>query len=157
MLTLLIAATTTALGQDVNSYIELLRSDVKTQAREIITESMHFDEHDASAFWPIYRDYEFELGKLGDARIALIKEYAANYDSMTDKKAEELMNKVMKFQEDRLKLKKKYFKKIAKALSATTAAKFTQVDNELQLLIDLQIASQLPLVKKPTGKAEMKK
>ena len=153
---LIIATATAAYGQDVNSYIELLRSDVKTQAREIITESMHFSEHDASVFWPLYRNYEFELGKLGDARVALIKEYAEHYDSMTDKKAEELMNNAMKFQDDRLKLKKKYFKKIAKALSATTAAKFTQVDNELQLLIDLQISSQLPLVKKPAATQEKK-
>lgn len=153
MLTLLFAlATTTAYAQDVNSFIEMLRSDVKTEKRAIITAAMEFTEQQAAAFWPVYRDYELELDKLGDARFALIKDYAENFETMTDVKAQELTEKSLKFQQDRLKIKEKYFKKFAKVMPVPMAAKFMQLDNQMQLLIDMQIASELPLVKMPDSK-----
>ena len=144
-----LAATAVQAQDDVDSFIELLRSDVNTNKKTIITAAMDFNDTQAAAFWPIYRNYEFDLNKLGDTRVALIKDYADNYEQMTDAKAKELAEKTFKYQEDRLKLRKKYFKEVSKALSPTLAAKFAQVDNQIQLLIDTQIASELPLIEKP--------
>jgi hypothetical protein len=142
--------TTAAYAQDdVDSFVELLRSDVKTNKKAIITAAMEFTDAQAAAFWPIYRNYEFDLDKLGDARLALTKEYADNYENMTDAKAKELMEKAFKFQEERLKLRKKYFGEFSKVLSPAMAAKFIQVENQIHLVIDMQIASELPLVQKP--------
>jgi hypothetical protein len=44
-------------------------------------------------------------------------------------------------------LKKKYFKKFDKVLPSKTVAKFFQLENQINLLIDLQIASELPFIK----------
>ena len=96
---------------------------------------------------PVYREYVFELTKLGDARIALIKDYAQHYKSMTDEKAKELMKEVFKLEGKRTKLKKRYFKKLDRVLASKTVAKFFQLENQINLLIDLQIASELPLIK----------
>jgi lysyl-tRNA synthetase class I len=129
------------------AYIELLRSDVKTRKVAIITKVMQFTDEEANAFWPVHREYEFELTKLGDAKLELIKDYAQNYETMTDEKAEELIKAVFKLEGKRTKLKKKYFKKFDKVLPSKTVAKFFQLENQILLLIDLQIASQLPLIK----------
>lgn len=150
LLILFVFAATTIFAQEVDSFIELLRSDVNTQKKAIITEVMEFTEAEAAAFWPVYRNYELEQDKLGDARVALIKDYAANYETMVDAKAKELMDKAFKFQEDRLKLRKKYFKEFSKIISPTKAAKWAQLENQIGLLIDLQIASELPLAEKPS-------
>lgn len=149
-LILFVLAATTIFAQEVDSFIELLRSDVNTQKKAIITEVMEFTEAEAAAFWPAYRNYELEQDKLGDARVALIKDYAANYETMVDAKAAELMDKAFKFQEERLKLRKKYFKEFSKIISPTKAAKWAQLENQIGLLIDLQIASELPLAEKPS-------
>ena len=147
--TLFIFSSTAAYAQDdLDSFVELLRSDVKTNKKAIITAAMGFTDAQAAAFWPVYRNYEFDLDKLGDARVAMIKEYAENYQNMTDAKAKELMEKAFKFQEERLKLRKKYFNEVSKALSPSLAAKFIQVENQIHLVIDMQIASELPLVEK---------
>ena len=134
-------------GYAQEAYIELLRSDVKTKKVAIITEVMQFTNKEAKAFWPVYREYEFELTKLGDLRIELIKDYARNYQTMTDEKAKELVEKALKLEGKRTKLKKKYFKKFDKVLSSKTVAQFLQLENQINLLIDLQIASELPLIK----------
>jgi len=140
-----VLATTVGYAQD--AYIELLRSDVKTKKVAIITEAMQFTNEEAKAFWPVYREYEFELTKIGDGRLELIKDYAQNYETMTDEKAKELVDRALKLEGKRTKLKKKYFKKFDKVLSSKTAAKFFQLENQINLLIDLQIASELPLIK----------
>ncbi len=138
---------TAAYGDGIEAYIEMLRSDIKTQKVAVITETMRFTDEGSAAFWPIHREYELELGKIIDDRIELIKDYAQNFDNLTNEKAKELARTVFDLEKRRTKLKKKYFKRIEKALSAVVAAKFIQVENQINLLIDLQIASELPLIK----------
>jgi len=135
-----------ALAQE--EWLELLRSDIKTQKVELLTAAMKFTPQEADIFWPIYRQYEVELSKNGDARIALIKDYAANYETMTDVKAKELTEQMFKVEDERTKLRKDYFKKVEKALNATEAARFIQVERQIGLLLDTQIAAEMPLVAK---------
>ena len=136
-------------AQDVDSYIEQLKSEIKADKKALITETMAFTEKESQAFWPIYTDFEYELDKLSSKRISNIKDFAANYDSLTDKKADELIKNSFSFQEERLSLNQKYYKKFAEALTPTVAAKYMQLENQIQLIIDMGIAANLPLAKKP--------
>ena len=142
-----VAAFATYAQSDVQSDIELLKSDVRAQRVDIVTKTMHFTDAESAAFWPIYKSYEADLDKLADQRIALIKDYANNYDTMTDAKAQSLMEQNFAIEQQRIKLKSDYFARFAKATSPKTAARFIQVDNRLDLLINLQLAEQIPLVK----------
>jgi hypothetical protein len=139
-------------AQDTDSYIEVLKSEIKTDKKAIITETMGFTEKESQAFWPIYNEFEHELSKLADKRISNIKDFAANYDSLSDKKADELLMNSFSFLEDRLSLNKKYYKKFAEVLTPTVAAKYMQLENQIQLILDLSIAANLPLAKKPGTK-----
>src|SRR5829696_8781174 len=67
---------------NLSAYAELLRSDVRVQKVAIITQVMGFSEGEDKLFWPIYRDYDAQMSKLGDERVALIAEYARSYDQM---------------------------------------------------------------------------
>ena len=133
-------------AQTAETYLEMLRSDVRSQKVAIITDVMQFDDAQSAAFWPVYREYQVELSRLGDQRLALIKDYAKHYDSMTDEIAKELVQRAFKIEESRTKLKKKYYKKFEKAVSSIDAARLMQLERQLNLLVDLQIASELPLI-----------
>ena len=135
-------------GYAQEEYMELLRSDVKTQRVAIVTEVMQLKGNVADKFWAVYRDYEYASSKIGDERLALIKDYAAAYETMSDEKASELMGRAFDIDQQRLKLEQQYYGEFEKAVGATTAAKFMQVDNQIGLLIDLQISQSLPLVEK---------
>ena len=130
-------------------YMELLRSDLRTQKVAIVTEVMQFTQEEGDKFWPIYREYEGELTKIGDMQIALIKDYAAHWENMTDAKSKEIVTQWFDIQDKELMLRKSYFKKFEKVLSATDAARFLQVENQIGLLIDLQMAMEIPLIQKP--------
>jgi len=135
-------------AQDADSYIEVLKSDIKTNKKALITQVMQFTDKQSEAFWPIYNEFEHELDKLSNQRIANIKDFAANYDSLSDKKADELIKKSFNFLEDRMKLNEKYYEKFAKALTPVVAAKFIQLEHQIQLVLDISIAANLPLAKK---------
>lgn len=139
-----------ARGQDVDSYIELLRADVRAEKVAILGQAMDLSEEEASAFWPIQREYEVELAKLYDERVALIKAYAESYESMSDEKAGELAEWLLSLEKQRTTLKEKYFEKLSKDISPIVAARFLQIDNQINMLIDLQIAASIPLIP-PSG------
>jgi hypothetical protein len=134
--------------RDVNlrAYAELLRSDLRAQKVAIITEMMEFTEAEDTKFWPVYREYETALAKINDDRLALIKEYAGNYETMTDAVADRLARGALDLEARRHTLKATYYDRFKVALSAKTAAKFLQVENQILLLLDLQIAASLPIV-----------
>jgi hypothetical protein len=135
-------------ADSVDSDIALLRSDISKDKVSLITANMHFTPEEAGAFWPVYKQYDAELSKIGDERVALIKDYAANQQSMTDAKAKELTDKWLDTEEKRLALKKKYVAEFEKVLSGKTTARFLQVENRINMLLDLQVASAVPLVTK---------
>jgi hypothetical protein len=150
-LVVFILSVTSVFAQDVDSYIEQLKSEIKTDRKVIIINTMQFTEQQSEVFWPIYNEYAYELEKLAGQRISNIKDFAANYDSLTDKKADELINNSFNFLEDRLSLNKKYYKKFAEALTPMVAAKYMQLEHQIQLVMDLNIAANLPLIKKQSS------
>jgi hypothetical protein len=132
---------------NLRAYVELLRSDLRTQKVAIITEMMEFTEAEDAAFWPIYREYEGEMSKLGDERVALIQDYANAYSNMSDATADALATKALDLESRRQQVKRTYYERFKQALSARTAARFLQVEHQLLLLIDLQISAALPIIK----------
>jgi hypothetical protein len=132
---------------NLRAYVELLRSDLRAQKAAIITEMMEFTEAEDTVFWPIYREYELEMSKLNDERIALTQEYGQMYLQMTDSVADRLATKALELESRRQALKSKYYERFKQATSAKTAAKFLQVEQQLLLLIDLQISAALPIIR----------
>lgn len=128
-----------------DQYMELMRQDLRTEKTALLTVGMNLTSEQGEVFWPIVRDYQNELTKIGDKRIAMIKAYAENYETMTGDKAAKMTKEWFSQQKDRLKLLEKTAKKVAKEVDPVIAARFIQVENSLNMIIDLQVASELPL------------
>lgn len=139
---------TNAQDKNIQEYIALLRADVRQQKSEIMATVMRLDMDDAAKFWPIYQEYNAALTKLNDLRVTNIKEYAQNYDEMTDAKADELVHKALSYDNQRSALLAKYYDRMKASIGAVQAARFLQVEDQLLMIIDLQIASALPIVSK---------
>ena len=131
--------------QNLNEYIALLRKDVRSQKSAVMSAVMQLDPDQAAKFWPIYRDYDAELTKVNDLRVANIKEYSQTYSQLTDAKADELVQNALSYQRQRMDLLAKYYDRVKDSLGAVTAARFVQVEYQLLLIIDLQIDSSLPV------------
>jgi hypothetical protein len=129
------------------SYIEVLKSDINTQRRALITSAMEFTAEEEKAFWPIYKEYEVEYDKLMDKEIQLIKEYAESYENMGDEVAKQLVKKNFENERAQLDLTEKYYQKFAKEFEIKRAVKLLQVLNRIELMINLQKVSNVPVLK----------
>ena len=127
--------------------MELQRIDLRKQKRTLIEHAVPLNEEQKKTFWPVYDKYEKQLIEINDQRLAMIKDYAAHYEKMTDEKAAELIMKSVDFQEKRLDARKTYLNDLKTILPPKMVARLLQLENQTDLLIDLQIASEVPLVK----------
>ena len=129
-----------------DSDIQMLRSDVQSNKNQIIAHTMQFTDAESTAFWPIYREFARDQQAIGDERVQLIKDYAKNFDSMDNTKAKDMAQRMMNIDAKTVNVRRDYWLKFEKALGAKRAAKFYQVDNRLSLLINMQLASEIPLI-----------
>jgi len=146
---LLVAVSGPAFAQDdLAQYAQMLKEDLQTTKKEWITKGMiTFTDEEAKRFWPIYDAYNAELGNFVDARVALIKAYADDYDNMTDEKATDLLNRRFSIEKQRTLLDEKYRPKFATALSPRRLVRFYQIEHQLDLLIELRASTAVPKMK----------
>jgi len=128
----------------IDSAIEVTRADMRAERTTIITTAMDFSDEDAAAFWPIYRQYEFERSTLDDSRVAVVKEYTQKYPHLSDSEAKAMAERMFDFDSRLAALKKKYFKKFNNDLPALTVTKFFQLERRIDLVADMQVESSLP-------------
>jgi hypothetical protein len=126
--------------------IEMLRADTRAQRKEITAQNMTLTADEATKFWPIFDQYRKEAIKPNDDRWALIKNYAANYDTMTDAQALDFINKANTIDEQLLALRMKYVPIFEKVISSKKTALWYQIDRRIDLLINIQLSARIPMV-----------
>ena len=130
----------------VDQDVDLLRKDVRSQKKQIIAANLKLTDAEAEKFWPVYDQYTADLVKINDAKYGAIKEYVQNYDTMTDDRAIALTKQLLAVDEQAAELRLKYVPIINKVLPGKKTALFFQLDRRLVMLIDIQLATQLPMV-----------
>jgi hypothetical protein len=136
------AAQQSSTDQDV----DMLRKDIRSQKKQIIAANLTLSDAEATKFWPVYDQYTAELVKINDAKYGAIKEYATNYDTLTDAKALELTKQILGVDQSVAQLRLKYTPIFANVVSGKKTALFFQLDRRLVMLIDLQIAAAIPMI-----------
>jgi hypothetical protein len=126
--------------------VKLLRQDLRSQKKQLIAANLTLTDAEATKFWPVYDQFSAEMTTLGDQKYALIKEYAQGFGTLNDEQANSLLNRSLALDEAAAQLRIKYVPIINKVLPGTKTATFFQIERRISTLIDLQIASQLPLV-----------
>jgi len=128
----------------LDSAIQLARANMQADRTTLITAGMNFSDKDGAAFWPMYRQYEYERSKLDDRRVAVIKEYTQKYPNLTGAEAKAMAVEMLECDARLAELKKKYFKKFNQVLPALTVTKFFQLERRVDLMMDMQVEDSLP-------------
>ena len=126
--------------------IQMLRTNLRSQRKQMIAANMKLTDAEAEKFWPIYDQYISELVKNNNTKYDLIKQYVQQQGNLTDAQADASVQQWIQVDESVAQLRLKYVPLFRKVLSAKGTAQFYQVDRRIQLMIDLQLASALPIV-----------
>lgn len=129
----------------LDQQIQMMRKDIRSQRKQVIAANMNLTDAEAVKFWPIYDKYVSDLVETNHAKYELIKEYASS-DTISDEQADSMAQRWLTVDENVVKLRVKYLPTFRAALSAKQTARFFQLDRRVQMMIDLQLASALPLL-----------
>ena len=125
--------------------IDLLRKDLRSQKKQIVAQNLKLTDQEATKFWPLYDQYTAELVKINNKKYAVIQQYANNYGSLSGEQAMSLMKQWMDVDIAAAQLRAKYLPIMAQAIGDKNATTFAQIDRRIALMIELQLASRLPL------------
>jgi hypothetical protein len=137
--------TSRANAASIDEEIAMLRSDLRSNRKQVVAANMKLTDTQAEMFWPIYEQYVSELVKINDSKYALIKEYLQS-SNMTEEQADGISKRWIEVDASVVQLRLKYIPIFRKALSAKGTAMFFQIDRRVQMMIDLQLASAIPLI-----------
>jgi hypothetical protein len=141
------AQSTNMTAEQVNdANIQLMRRDIRAERKKIVAANMPLTEAEATKFWPVYDQYIAETIKVNDVRFALIKEYGQNYETTTDEQADSFIKRWLALDRDNTQLRLKYIPEFEKVVSHKKTALFFQIDRRVAMMIELQLASKVPLL-----------
>lgn len=126
--------------------LTLMRQDIRSKKKQLIAQNLKLTDTEATKFWPIYDQYTAELVKINNKKYATIQEYADKFGTLTDEQATTLMRQWMEVDVSAAQLRAKYLPIVSQAIGGKKGATFAQLDRRVSLMIELQLASQVPLV-----------
>ena len=129
--------------------IELSRATIKVKKKQIIARNMNFTSAEKDNFWKLYREYQGRLDFINGRRVKLITDYADAFKSksLSDKKALKMLNESLHIQRLRLSMKQLFVDKFNEILPAKKVARFFQLENKMDAIINFELARQIPLVR----------
>jgi hypothetical protein len=125
--------------------IALLRRDLRAMKMQVIGQNMSLSDTEAQKFWPIYNHYVKDLQEVNNQKYALLKQYAEMWSTMSDADALIYVRHWLEADGEAQALRLKYVPTVSQVLPGKKAATFFQLDRRLNMIIDLQLFSQIPL------------
>jgi hypothetical protein len=142
----LLMLTSVSVAQAQQEVIELAKEDIRSGRMGLIVTSMELTPEEQEKFWPLYRKYADEQDKLLAKRIAMLQQFAASYEEMTDQLANEIAEQSFAIQRSRIERRERYFKQFSEALGPVLAARFIQVDSQISTMMDFEMTRNTPLI-----------
>ncbi len=141
------APRTTAVQEKPADDMEIVREKVRADKKLLVSMNMGLTESEAKKFWPIYDRYQLGLDRLVDRQLEIIETFAKNYDTMSDAIARQLLEDYLLLEDDRLALRQAYLPKFRGAIPEIKVARYYQIENKIQAIVDVDLAANVPLVK----------
>lgn len=145
LLTLGIGLAAPVSAQTEQDLIELLRSQIKTDRQAIVAENMNLSETQSEKFWPLYKEYMSRRDSLIDRRVAILTDFRDNRMGMTAQQARQILTDALELEADIVSLKRQYVRDFQKVLGPRAALRFFQIQNKLDAIINVELASVVPL------------
>jgi hypothetical protein len=125
--------------------IALLRQDLRAKKMQVIGENMSLSDKEAEKFWPVYNHYVKDLMEVNNQKYELLKQYAEMWGTMSDQDALIYVRHWLEADGQAQALRLKYVPVVSQVLPGKKTATFFQLDRRLNMIVDLQLFSQIPL------------
>ena len=113
---------------------------IKAMKIAYITERLELTETEAEKFWPIYNAFENKLSELKHGELRTIRmELRKNYDNLSEKRAQELLDRFVEIENTLYDEKVKYVDKLKKVLPAKKIILLKAIEDEFNKMLMEQL------------------
>ena len=133
-------------AQQVQMAVDTMRSEIASARKQTVAQNMNFTDAEATKFWPVYDAYRADMKKAKDGEWMVVQQYAKNIGNMNDSIAQSLMNHWMASRKEQMDLRASYVPKFVAAVGWMKAARYFQIEEKLDAMLDFARAKQIPLV-----------
>ena len=134
-------------AQTADDDLQLTRAVVQTERQAVVAANLGLSDAESAIFWPLYKEYRAAVDQATDTRVALMKRYFASFETLTDEEASTLLDDFFAYKKNLLKTRSAYAKRMRKVLSGRTVARFFQIENKMDTIIEYEMAGEVPLIK----------
>jgi hypothetical protein len=138
-------ASVAALAQSVKDTLEVTRQAIESQRRVLVAGAIPLSDAEADAFWPLFDAYEKERRPLDERANKLVADFLAGAATLTDAQAKAMVEEALQVDEGKVRLRRTWLGRMAKAIPPLKLARFYQIDNKLDSAVRADIAKQIPL------------
>jgi UTP:GlnB (protein PII) uridylyltransferase len=126
--------------------INIARKLIDDKRNTAIAFNMSFTQTEKEAFWPLYREYRAAMREVSDQKIALIVEYAANHQNMSQAMARQLLDNHFAAEKRKIKAQEKYVRKFRRILPDIKVTRLMQIENRIDAGVQIKLAEQIPMI-----------
>jgi polyhydroxyalkanoate synthesis regulator phasin len=126
--------------------LQQLRAEIRADRQAVVMANLVLTDAEGQAFWPLYREYQGEMAKVGDRLQKLIQDYAVTYETATAEQAKAMVDEMLSIQRAELKVKETYLPKFRKVLPEIKVAQLFQIENKIDAIIKIELAASIPLI-----------
>ena len=127
-------------------FMAVLQKDISTLRMDAMQTTIQLEPGTASTFWAIYEEYLVELEDITAGRVELLKDFALQYQTLTDDQIMTLGRRAIGQRMDPQALLARYFERIGDDVGGRAAGQFYQIENQVQMLLDLRLAMEIPII-----------
>ncbi|MBK7977584.1 MAG: hypothetical protein IPK07_31475 [Deltaproteobacteria bacterium] len=139
-----VTAPATALSAEA---ADATRFRLEAERRKVVAANLSLTPDEASAFWPTYDEYRARMHALDVRHLAVLERYAeaSRNGTWTDSQATSMLDELLATGTERATTRKDWRERFASVLPPRKVVAVYQLENRLDAVVTLGVASQLPL------------
>lgn len=123
------------------------KENIEAQKVAFITKKIDLTPEEAQQFWPVFNQYQGKLQELRKKRRQDIKEAKENFEAMTDKDVEQLVDDEIVFRQKELDIQKEFHSKFKTLLPIKKVAKLYQAEEQFKRYLLNELKDRKPPIK----------
>jgi hypothetical protein len=121
-------------------------AEFRAEHDAVVFKLLRLGPQEESQFKPLYAEYRQRMIDANDQALALLLDYAANYQTLTDEQARAMSDRFIAYEEQKQNVKNELLPKIRDVIPPKTFARFVQVENKIDAASSFTISRGVPLV-----------
>jgi hypothetical protein len=145
---MLLTAPVGAQDKSADLNMQTLREELRADKKAVVAANMQLSDTEATAFWPIYDQYQRDLRAINERLAKAIVGYADAYTAgpVTSAMAKNLIEESIAIDEAEVKLRRDYAVKLTRVIPPAKAARYLQIESKIRAAIRYELAANIPLV-----------